>query len=99
LWQIILTWRDTHAVKFQLTQDVFDALIPAGSLGYLPFMDEGLIGLAGVVSSVMGGYTQWRKTKWSLAGTVYIGFRIFVVQFNEVCSVVPFQWVRLHAVS
>jgi hypothetical protein len=46
-----------------LTQDVFDALIPAGSLGYLPFMDEGLIGLAGVVSSVMGGYTQWRKTK------------------------------------
>jgi hypothetical protein len=58
-----LTFRDTYAIKFQLTQDVFDALIPAGSLGYLPFMDEGLIGLAGVVSSLMGGYTQWRKTK------------------------------------
>jgi len=55
--------RETHAVKFQLTQDVFDALIPAGSLGYLPFMDDGLIGLAGVVSSLMGGYTQWLKTQ------------------------------------
>jgi peroxin-11B len=55
--------RETDAIKFQLTQDVFDALIPGGSLGYLPFMDEGLIGLAGVVSSLMGGYTQWLKTK------------------------------------
>ena len=55
--------RESYAVKYQLTQDVFDALIPAGSLGYLPFMDEGLIGLAGVVSSLMGGYTQWIKTK------------------------------------
>lgn len=52
-----------YAVKFQLIQDVFDALIPAGTLGYLPFMDEGLIGIAGVVSSLMGGYTQWIKTK------------------------------------
>lgn len=59
-WLII---REAHAIKYQLTQDVFDALIPAGSLGYLPFMDEGLIGLAGVVSSLMGGYTQWIKTK------------------------------------
>lgn len=55
--------RETYAVKFQLTQDVFDALIPAGSLGYLPFMDDGLIGLAGVVSSLMGAYTQWLKTQ------------------------------------
>jgi hypothetical protein len=55
--------RETYAVKYQLTQDVFDALIPAGSLGYLSFMDEGLIGIAGVVSSLMGGYTQWIKTK------------------------------------
>ena len=52
-----------YAIKYQLAQDVFDALIPAGSLGYLPFMDEGLIGLSGVVSSLMGGYTQWIKTK------------------------------------
>ena len=55
--------REIGDVKFQLTQDVFDALIPAGSLGYLPFMDEGLIGLAGVVSSLMGGYAQWHKIK------------------------------------
>jgi len=55
--------RELHATKYQLTQDVFDALIPAGTLGYLPFMDEGLIGLAGVVSSLLGGYTQWIKTK------------------------------------
>jgi peroxin-11B len=55
--------RETYAVKYQLAQDVFDALIPAGSLGYLAFMDEGLIGLAGVVSSLLGGYTQWIKTK------------------------------------
>jgi len=55
--------KELYAVKFQLVQDVFDALIPAGTLGYLPFMDEGLIGIAGVVSSLMGGYTQWIKTK------------------------------------
>ena len=55
--------REVYAVKFQLTQDLFDALIPAGQLGYLSFMDEGLIGLAGVVSSLMGAYTQWVKTK------------------------------------
>src|SRR5436853_4538535 len=55
--------RELNATKYQLTQDVFDALIPAGTLGYLPFMDEGLIGLAGVVSSLLGGYTQWIKTK------------------------------------
>jgi peroxin-11B len=55
--------RETHAIKYQLTQDVFDALIPAGALGYLSFMDEGLIGIAGVISSLMGGYTQWIKTK------------------------------------
>jgi hypothetical protein len=55
--------REMYATRYQLTQDVFDALIPAGTLGYLPFMDEGLIGLAGVVSSLLGGYTQWIKTK------------------------------------
>jgi peroxin-11B len=59
----VIDVRETYAVKFQLTQDVFDALIPAGSLGYLPFMDDGLIGLAGVVSSLMGAYTQWLKTQ------------------------------------
>jgi Peroxisomal biogenesis factor 11 (PEX11) len=42
---------------------VFDALIPAGSLGYLSLMDEGLIGIAGVISSLMGGYSQWIKMK------------------------------------
>ena len=55
--------RDVYGVKYQLTQDVFDALIPAGTLGYLPFIDEGLIGLAGVASSLLGGYAQWNKTK------------------------------------
>ena len=60
---VVLIPRELYAIKYQLTQDVFDALIPAGSLGYLPFMDEGLIGLAGVVSSLMGGYTQWSKIK------------------------------------
>jgi len=60
-WQCV---RAISEVKFQLTQDIFDALIPAGQLGYLSFMDEGLIGIAGVVSSLMGGYTQWLKTQW-----------------------------------
>ena len=55
--------REIYATKYQLAQDVLDALIPAGSLGYLPFMDEGMIGIAGVITSVLGGYAQWIKTK------------------------------------
>ena len=47
-------------VTWQLAQDLLDVAIPAGSLQYL-HLDEGLIGLCGTASSIMGAITQWNK--------------------------------------
>ena len=48
-------------LTLQLVQDVCDVTIPAFGLGYLP-VNEGIVGLAGIVSSVLGIINQWHKT-------------------------------------
>ncbi|BGP54778.1 hypothetical protein JCM8202_003287 [Rhodotorula sphaerocarpa] len=48
------------AVRYQLTQDALDILIPAGTLGYHS-LDDGVIGLVGTVTSFMGLRTQVQK--------------------------------------
>ncbi|GAA6004870.1 hypothetical protein JCM10207_008435 [Rhodosporidiobolus poonsookiae] len=48
------------AVRTQLTQDALDILIPAGTLGYHS-LDDGIIGLVGTVTSVMGLRAQMQK--------------------------------------
>jgi peroxin-11B len=45
----------------QLLSDVCDLTIPVSALG-LAKLDDGLVGIAGTVSSIIGMYTQWKKT-------------------------------------
>ncbi|PWN52618.1 peroxisomal biogenesis factor 11 [Violaceomyces palustris] len=47
------------AVRYQMTQDALDWVIPATGADILG-LDEGVLGLAGFVSSLMGARTQWR---------------------------------------
>lgn len=53
--------RETNAVKLQLVSDLCDITIPASALGWVA-LDDGVVGLAGTVSSLLGVYTQWKKT-------------------------------------
>ncbi|KAF8925731.1 putative peroxisomal membrane protein PMP27 [Dissophora ornata] len=52
--------KEQHSVNKQLLQDGLDMLIPATGLGYLN-LDDGLIGLIGTVTAIMGAQAQWRK--------------------------------------
>lgn len=53
--------REANAVKIQLVSDLCDITIPSAALGWAKF-DDGFVGLAGTVSSLLGVYTQWKKT-------------------------------------
>ena len=54
------------AVRYQMTQDALDWLIPATGADILG-LDEGILGLAGCASSIMGARTQWRAVNGSSA--------------------------------
>lgn len=49
------------ASRLQLFSDVCDLTVPTTALGWASF-DDGLVGLAGTVSSLIGVYAQWKKT-------------------------------------
>lgn len=49
------------ASRLQLLSDVCDLTVPSTALGWASF-DDGFVGLAGTVSSLIGVYTQWKKT-------------------------------------
>ncbi|KAI1000487.1 hypothetical protein K3495_g7708 [Podosphaera aphanis] len=53
--------KDRAAINLQLLSDLCDLTIPTSAIGLMSF-DEGLVGLAGTVSSLIGVYTQWKKT-------------------------------------
>ncbi|KAI9268946.1 peroxisomal biogenesis factor 11 [Phascolomyces articulosus] len=53
--------KDTRSNTYQVLQDVVDIIIPSGNLGWLP-VDEGVIGIAGVITSLMAMNTQWKNT-------------------------------------
>ena len=53
--------KEANAVKIQLISDLCDITIPSAALGWVAF-DDGFVGLAGTVSSVLGVWTQWKKT-------------------------------------
>ncbi len=63
----MLTWDDYHAYserrasQLQLLSDLCDLTIPSSALGWVNF-DDGFVGLAGTLSSLIGVYTQWKKT-------------------------------------
>ncbi|KAI8631324.1 peroxisomal biogenesis factor 11 [Xylariaceae sp. FL1651] len=47
--------------QLQLLSDLCDLTIPTSALGWVGF-DDGFVGLAGTVSSLIGVYNQWKKT-------------------------------------
>ncbi|EXJ89379.1 hypothetical protein A1O3_02446 [Capronia epimyces CBS 606.96] len=53
--------RQQHAVNIQLVSDLCDLTVPSTILGYASF-DDGIVGLAGTVSSLLGVYGTWQKT-------------------------------------
>lgn len=56
-----MTRRQQKAVNIQLVSDLCDLTVPSTALGYLN-LDEGIIGLAGTTSSLLGVYGAWQKT-------------------------------------
>jgi len=49
------------AVRYQMTQDSLDWLLPATGAGFLD-LDEGVLGIAGTITSLLGARTQWKAT-------------------------------------
>ncbi|KAK3899353.1 peroxisomal biogenesis factor 11 [Staphylotrichum tortipilum] len=49
------------ASHLQLTSDLCDLTVPVSALSWLA-LDDGIVGLAGTASSLIGVYTQWVKT-------------------------------------
>ncbi|KAF8476908.1 peroxisomal biogenesis factor 11 [Kalaharituber pfeilii] len=59
--------KETFETKLQLLSDACDWVIPAYTLGIVGGkgrlnVDEGIVGLAGLVSSLVGVRAQWKKT-------------------------------------
>ncbi|KAF9966977.1 Peroxisomal membrane protein PMP27 [Actinomortierella ambigua] len=52
--------KEQYSINKQLVQDGLDMLIPATGLGYLS-LDDGIIGLIGTVTAIMGAQSQWAK--------------------------------------
>lgn len=53
--------KELNAVKVQLISDLCDITIPSSALGWVD-LDDGIVGLAGTTSSLLGVWGQWRKT-------------------------------------
>ena len=53
--------RERASSHLQLISDVCDLTVPSTALGWASF-DDGIVGIAGTVSSLIGIYTQWKKT-------------------------------------
>ena len=53
--------RQRNASNIQLISDICDLSVPSSALGYAN-LDDGIVGLAGTVSSVLGVYAIWQKT-------------------------------------
>ena len=53
--------RERTAANLQLTSDLCDLTVPTAALGLINF-DDGIVGLAGTTSSLIGLYSQWKKT-------------------------------------
>ncbi|PWN25243.1 peroxisomal biogenesis factor 11 [Jaminaea rosea] len=51
--------KEKGAVRYQVVQDALDLANPGSSIGLFNF-DDGFIGLAGTVTSLMGVYSQWQ---------------------------------------
>jgi len=53
--------KERAAINLQLLSDLCDLTIASSALGWAN-LDDGIIGLTGIVSSLIGVYRQWKKT-------------------------------------
>lgn len=53
--------RERAALNLQLLSDLCDLTVPTSAIGLASF-DDGFVGLAGTLSSLIGVYAQWKKT-------------------------------------
>ena len=53
--------RERTATNIQLISDLCDLTVPSAALGYAN-LDDGIVGLAGTVSSLIGVWSTWNKT-------------------------------------
>lgn len=53
--------REWNATSLQLFSDLCDLVMPTTSLGFWD-LDDGIVGLAGTTSSLLGVYSVWKKT-------------------------------------
>jgi len=53
--------KERAAINMQFISDLCDLTVPTTALGFANF-DDGFVGLAGTVSSLIGVYGQWKKT-------------------------------------
>jgi predicted AlkP superfamily phosphohydrolase/phosphomutase len=54
-------FRERSAARIQLISDVCDLAAPLSAVGILN-LDDGLVGITGTISSLIGVWSQWRKT-------------------------------------
>ncbi|KAF2097715.1 peroxisomal biogenesis factor 11 [Rhizodiscina lignyota] len=54
--------RERGETTRQLISDLCDITVPTFALGYSNVLDDGLVGLAGTLSSILGLVQQWQKT-------------------------------------
>ncbi|PWY80537.1 putative peroxisomal biogenesis factor [Aspergillus heteromorphus CBS 117.55] len=53
--------KEYSVARLQLFSDLCDLTVPVSALG-LASLDDGIVGIAGTISSLIGIYSQWRKT-------------------------------------
>lgn len=58
---LIDAYRQRTASQIQLISDLCDLTVPSTALGWATF-DDGIVGLAGTVSSLIGVWSTWQKT-------------------------------------
>lgn len=55
------TYRERNATNLQLISDLCDLTVPISALGYV-VLDDGIVGLAGTLSSLIGLWNTWKQT-------------------------------------
>lgn len=58
---IVLFSRERSAARIQLISDLCDLAAPASAVGWVA-LDDGIVGITGTISSLIGVWSQWRKT-------------------------------------
>lgn len=54
-------FRERAAARTQLVSDICDLTVPTSALGYVN-LDDGIVGIAGTISSLIGVQSAWQKT-------------------------------------